>query len=84
MPFNDLKKLLKLSRAFKDKYSNLSVAFFIVFISVTFFFFSSSGVIHTQCRKILAWILVIVSEGKGEIDLCHFIKRQEGVINSQL
>lgn len=39
MPFNDLKKLLKLSRAFKDKYSNLSVAFLIAFISVTFFFF---------------------------------------------
>lgn len=38
MPFNDLKKLLKLSRAFNDKYSNLSEAFFIVFISVTFFF----------------------------------------------
>lgn len=45
MPFNDLKKLLKLPRAFKDKYSNLSVAFFIAFVSVCFvlFFFQWSN-----------------------------------------
>lgn len=32
--------------------------------------------------SILAWILVIVSEGKGEIDLCLFKRRKD--INSQL
>lgn len=70
-------KLLKVSVL------SLSMVFLTVFVSVKIFFFIN--VTDAQCKMFLACILVIVSEGKEEIDSCHFMKWWgAGGINSYL